>query len=169
VGFIHGAGVQRTGWRADGYGARFPTGIYTRGCHWFPRMLCSLEASMRATNGTPLGCTVFLLVHTVNCVYTLKVCARCRLVSHPASIRGGRCGASGRPTATNWLLRTVPGIRLERLHSLMLLVPTHAKASSKSFKLSHACDPLSCLSGCMRVIQWHPSRMVISSDQRCHK
>jgi hypothetical protein len=31
-----------------------------------------LEASMRLTNGIPLGCPLFLPVHTVNCVQTLK-------------------------------------------------------------------------------------------------
>jgi hypothetical protein len=35
---------------------------------------CSLEASRRVTNGIPLGCPLFLLVHTVNCVATLKAC-----------------------------------------------------------------------------------------------
>jgi hypothetical protein len=33
---------------------------------------CSLEASRRVTNGIPLGCPLFLPVHTVNCVQTLK-------------------------------------------------------------------------------------------------
>jgi hypothetical protein len=32
-----------------------------------------LEASRRVTNGIPLGCPLFLPVHTVNCVKTLKV------------------------------------------------------------------------------------------------
>jgi hypothetical protein len=32
----------------------------------------SLEASMRATNGIPLGCPRFLPVDAVNCVQTLK-------------------------------------------------------------------------------------------------
>jgi hypothetical protein len=31
-----------------------------------------LEASRRVTNGIPLGCPLFLPVHTVNCVQTLK-------------------------------------------------------------------------------------------------
>jgi hypothetical protein len=34
---------------------------------------CSLDANMRVTNGIPLGCPLFLTVHTVNCVETLKV------------------------------------------------------------------------------------------------
>jgi hypothetical protein len=34
---------------------------------------CSLEASRRVTNDIPLGCPLFLPVHTVNCVQTLKV------------------------------------------------------------------------------------------------
>jgi hypothetical protein len=34
---------------------------------------CSLEANMRVTNGIPLGWPLFLPVHTVNCVQTLKV------------------------------------------------------------------------------------------------
>jgi hypothetical protein len=33
---------------------------------------CSLEAHMRVTNGIPHGCPLFLPVHTVNCVQTLK-------------------------------------------------------------------------------------------------
>jgi hypothetical protein len=36
---------------------------------------CSLEASKRVTNGIPLGCPLFLPVHSVNCVQTLKVAA----------------------------------------------------------------------------------------------
>jgi hypothetical protein len=34
---------------------------------------CLLEAYMRVSNGIPLGCPLFLPVHTVNCVQTLKV------------------------------------------------------------------------------------------------
>jgi hypothetical protein len=34
---------------------------------------CSLEASRRVTNGILLGSSLFLPVHTVNCVQTLKV------------------------------------------------------------------------------------------------
>jgi hypothetical protein len=45
------------------YGARFLAEIYTRGCHWFPRLLAS---------SIPLGCLLFFPVHTVNCVQTLK-------------------------------------------------------------------------------------------------
>jgi Ca2+-binding EF-hand superfamily protein len=33
---------------------------------------CSLEARMRVNNGIPLGCSLLLPVHTVNCVQTLK-------------------------------------------------------------------------------------------------
>jgi hypothetical protein len=33
---------------------------------------CSLEASRRVTNGIPLGYSLLLPVHTVNCVQTLK-------------------------------------------------------------------------------------------------
>jgi acetoin utilization deacetylase AcuC-like enzyme len=33
---------------------------------------CSLEASLRVTNGSPLGCSFVLPVGTVNCVQTLK-------------------------------------------------------------------------------------------------
>jgi hypothetical protein len=33
---------------------------------------CSLETNTRVTNGIPLGCSLFLPVHTVNCVQTLK-------------------------------------------------------------------------------------------------
>jgi 3-oxoacyl-(acyl-carrier-protein) synthase len=38
---------------------------------------CSLEANMRVTNGIPLGCLLFLPVHTANCVQTLKAWRRC--------------------------------------------------------------------------------------------
>ena len=31
--------ISVRGTRDEVYGARFSTGIYTRGCHWFPRML----------------------------------------------------------------------------------------------------------------------------------
>jgi hypothetical protein len=34
---------------------------------------CSLKVKMRVTNGIPLGCSLLLPVHTVNCVQTLKV------------------------------------------------------------------------------------------------
>jgi hypothetical protein len=34
---------------------------------------CSLQASKRAHNGFPLGCSLLLPVHTVNCVQTRKV------------------------------------------------------------------------------------------------
>jgi hypothetical protein len=53
------------------YGARFPTEIYTRGCHWIPRMFASSE-HMRVANGIPLGSSLLLPVCTVNCVQTLK-------------------------------------------------------------------------------------------------
>jgi hypothetical protein len=36
---------------------------------------CSLEASRRETNGIPLGCSLLLPDHTVNCVQTLKAAA----------------------------------------------------------------------------------------------
>jgi hypothetical protein len=38
--------------------------------------ICSVEASRRVTNGIPLRCPFFLLVHTVNCVQTRKAVAR---------------------------------------------------------------------------------------------
>jgi hypothetical protein len=47
------------------YGALLSTGIYTRGCHWFPRP--------RLTNDVSLSCSPILLVDAVNCVQTLKV------------------------------------------------------------------------------------------------
>jgi hypothetical protein len=40
---------------------------------------CSLEASMRVTNGIPLGCTLALIVTTVNSIQTLKVPVRQRV------------------------------------------------------------------------------------------
>jgi hypothetical protein len=53
----------------------FLTGIYTRGWHWFPRLLASTarsKASRRLPNGIPLGFPLFLPIHTVNYVQTLK-------------------------------------------------------------------------------------------------
>jgi hypothetical protein len=41
---------------------------------------CSLEASRRVTNGIPLGCSLFLPVHTVNCVQTLKASGHVKTV-----------------------------------------------------------------------------------------
>ena len=55
----------------DWHGARFPTEIYTRGCHWFPRLLawskhaCDQWHSSRKFTLLP--------VDTANCVATLKV------------------------------------------------------------------------------------------------
>jgi urea carboxylase len=60
----------------DMSGARFPTESYTRdaiGSH-----ACSLEANMCVTNGIPLGCLLFLPVHTVNRVQTLKADHPCK-------------------------------------------------------------------------------------------
>jgi phosphoribosylaminoimidazole carboxylase len=37
------------------YGARFSTGICTRGCSWFPCLLAE-GSCMRVPNGIPLGC-----------------------------------------------------------------------------------------------------------------
>jgi pimeloyl-ACP methyl ester carboxylesterase len=42
----------------SGYGVRFSAEMFTRGCHWIPRI--------------PLGCPLLLPVGTVNCVQTLK-------------------------------------------------------------------------------------------------
>jgi hypothetical protein len=72
------------------YGARFSTEIYTRGCHWIPRI--SLEANMRVTNAIPLGCPLFLPVHTVNRVQTLKAsrpCSQKRADIFPTQMLGG--------------------------------------------------------------------------------
>ena len=52
---------------------------------------CSLEASRRVTNDIPLGCPLFLPVHTVKCVQTLKDftgdldCARCSVLQRSCS------------------------------------------------------------------------------------
>jgi hypothetical protein len=65
------------GWSTGGtcrwYGARFPTEIHIRGCHWFPHLLasCSLQVSRLLTNVIPLGCSLLLPVDTVNSVQTL--------------------------------------------------------------------------------------------------
>jgi hypothetical protein len=47
----------------------FSTEIYTRGFHW--SHACSLQASMRVTNCIPFGCSLFLIVATVNSVQIL--------------------------------------------------------------------------------------------------
>jgi hypothetical protein len=41
-------------------GARFYTEIYTRGCHWFPRLCSACSFCMRVTNGIPPRCSLFL-------------------------------------------------------------------------------------------------------------
>ena len=79
---------------------------------------CSLEASRRVTNDIPLGSPLFLPVHTVNCVQTLK---------EPTSVFQGpfeyikfpsaRCAFSDR-----------------NLHPRMPLDPAHVR-----LKLLHAC------------------------------
>jgi hypothetical protein len=46
----------------------FSTESYTRGCHWFQRLL----ALMRVTNGIPLGGYLVIPADTVNSVQTLK-------------------------------------------------------------------------------------------------
>jgi hypothetical protein len=57
--------------------------FYTGRCHWFPRLLRLKRASRRATNGIPLGCSLFLPVHIVHCVQTLKVsCLGLGEISH---------------------------------------------------------------------------------------
>jgi hypothetical protein len=48
---------------------------YTRGCHWIHAcsLECPLEATLRVTNGIPLGSSLLLPVSTVNSVQTRKV------------------------------------------------------------------------------------------------
>jgi ABC-type lipoprotein export system ATPase subunit len=50
----------------------FSAEIYTRGRHWFTRLLAS-SSCMRAINGVPPGCSLLSPVGTVICVQTLKV------------------------------------------------------------------------------------------------
>jgi hypothetical protein len=45
---------------------------------------------MRVTNGIPLGCPLSLLVHTVNCIKTLKD------ARDPGAVRDGRYVPQGR-------------------------------------------------------------------------
>jgi hypothetical protein len=52
--------------KAGSHGARFSAEIYTRGCHWIPRMFAS---------SIPLESSLLLPVHTVICVQILKACA----------------------------------------------------------------------------------------------
>jgi hypothetical protein len=54
------------------YGARFSIGICTREGAIEFHAFAPLEALPCVTNGIPLGCSLLLLVDTVNCVQTLK-------------------------------------------------------------------------------------------------
>jgi hypothetical protein len=56
---------------------------------------CSLEARRRVTNGIPLGCSLLLLAHTVNCVQTLKAVAFVRIGADPA-VQESSAGVHGR-------------------------------------------------------------------------
>jgi hypothetical protein len=38
TGYTKPGYTKPTGYAVDMYGARFSTEIYTRGCHWFPRL-----------------------------------------------------------------------------------------------------------------------------------
>jgi hypothetical protein len=68
----------------DESGARFPTEIYSRGCH-IGSHACSLEANMRVINGIPLGCSLLLPVCTANSVQTLQVRQSTRLAQQLCS------------------------------------------------------------------------------------
>ena len=50
----------------DWHGARFSTGFYTRGCHWFPRRLASSEQACAQWHSSRVA--TFLPVGTVICV-----------------------------------------------------------------------------------------------------
>jgi hypothetical protein len=105
---------------------------------------CSLEASMRLTNGMPLGCPFLLPVGTVNCVQALKATSkgarpRRSSVGCAANTEGMGCAAQkvAPPTLeVVWLNSVVntTAIRSVRcaffgrnLHSRMPLVPTPAR------------------------------------------
>jgi hypothetical protein len=52
------------------HGARFSAEIYTRGCHWIPRMFASIEHACDQWHSSRKF--TLLPVDTVNCVQTLK-------------------------------------------------------------------------------------------------
>jgi hypothetical protein len=64
---------------------------------------CSLEANLCMTNGIPLGCPLFLPVHTVNCVQILKVCSTRPPTRSQARV-ASRDGASGRGSVRSGML-----------------------------------------------------------------
>jgi hypothetical protein len=74
---------------------------------------CSLDANMLVTNGIPLGSSLLLPVHTVNCVQTLKARQRAK---------------------TGWCYSTLCPVAMVRCafsdsnpHSTMPLVPTPSR------------------------------------------
>jgi hypothetical protein len=107
-----------------------------------------LEASRRVTSGIPLGRPLFLPVHTVNCVYTLKAPAgqrpiygesNCPRAEQAVHEEFGPDLVYGRFQEA-WNARY--GARFDRIfYSRMPLVPTPAR-----LKLLDACDPMTCLS-----------------------
>jgi hypothetical protein len=88
---------------------------------------CSLEASRRVTIGIPLGSPLFLPVHTVNCVQTLKG----MISTKGTGVRSGVCtvlSLCGNPiVAARGVLYGSPAVRLN-----------HALTTSSAAHLPHA-------------------------------
>jgi hypothetical protein len=76
---------------------------------------CPLQASRRATNGSPLGCSLLLPVHTVNCVKTLKDSSLTTTLPSPRlfpSPRAGTRSGCSVETAESMVRRRAPCQRL---------------------------------------------------------
>jgi hypothetical protein len=109
----------------------------------------AVEASRRVTNGILLGCPLFLPVHTVNCVQTLKAINHgamfdVDLVSKLANLTGNEMRAASQiryRTSGGQAFAARCAFSDRILHSRLPLDPTHVR-----LKLFHACD------------QWHSSR-----------
>jgi hypothetical protein len=74
-----------------------------------------LEASRRVTNAIPLGCPLFLPVHTVNCVQTLKA-GRHWSRSGWGRCREAWCAFFDRISRWRLPLSFTPVLRLKRCH-----------------------------------------------------
>jgi hypothetical protein len=146
--------ARRTGGVCRGRLVRcaFSTGIYTRGCHWYPRLLLRLKLLHACDQGHSSRESTFLPAGTVNSIPTLTVNSTPTLTvnsiptlnvnSIPTLKVRFRLGAQ-----VYIFVEVVDGVGVrcafsnKILHSRMPLDPTHVR-----LKLLHACD------------QWHSSR-----------
>jgi subtilisin family serine protease len=85
---------------------------------------CSFEASRCVTNGIPLGCPLFLPVHTVNCVQTLKVSSSDNTDARSYFSNFGLCSnifAPGSSITSTWIgspyaINTISGTSMAAPH-----------------------------------------------------